>query len=444
VLYHNEPDGKGGRKFVDVTEKVGLLGPNPKELSKESGQPGPHFWSTSAAWADLDGDGFPDLYICQYVPWSFLNNPQCAGFAARFPRDVCPPKQYGSAPHALWQNLGGKKFKNVTEEAGIRVAPRKDKDYGKGLGVMIVDVDGDGKPDIYVCNDTTDNFLYLNKSTPGKLRFDEKGLELGVAKDDQGTANGSMGVYAADFDGCGRPAIWVTNYENEYNALYRSQINKQGGLSYTFNTRATGLSIVGPSFVGFGTVFADVDNDGWEDIVISNGHVVHFPPRDNKKQRPILYMNLEHPKKQSGERWFADGGKRGGEYFKGAYRGRGMALGDLNNDGRPDLVFFPVNEPVKILRNAFKDNHWLGVELKAKDHADFVGTRLTLEVGDRKLSRFTIGGGSYLSAHDTRKLFGLGAATKVGKLRIEWPTGEPKVQEFDNLEIDKYHVIEQK
>jgi hypothetical protein len=454
ALYHNVPDGKGGRKFVDVTEEAGLLGPDPKKLSEESGQPGPHFWSTSAAWADLDGDGYPDLYLCQYVDWSFLfdkekgidHNPACAGYSIKIPRDVCPPKQFNSTPHALWKNNGVKDgkstFTNVTKEAGLRIPPRKDNDYGKGLGVLILDVDGDGKPDIYVCNDTTDNFLYLNKSTRGNLRFEEKGLEMGVARDYQGTANGSMGVWAADFDGSGRPAIWVTNYESEYHALYRGQVNN-GRLSYTFNTQAAGLSKIGPNFVGFGTVFADVDGDGWEDIVIANGHVVHFPPRDNKRQEPILFMNLEH-EKPKGARWFAKGNDRGGEFFKGTYRGRGLALGDLNNDGRPDLVFFPVNEPVRVLRNICQENHWLGVELKAKGHADVVGARLTLDVGDRKLVRFAMGGGSYLSAHDPRKLFGLGPATKVGKLKVEWPSGEPRVQEIDGLAIDKYHVIEQK
>jgi len=443
VLYHNEPDGKGGRKFVDVTEKAGLLGPNPKELSKESGQPGPHFWSTSAAWADLDGDGYPDLYLCQYVNWSFANHPHCAGYSIKFPRDVCPPKQFDSNPHALWKNNGNGTFADVSKEAGLRIPVRKDKDYGKGLGVLILDADGDGKPDIYVANDTTDNFLYLNKSSKGKFRFEEKGLELGVARDYQGTANGSMGLTAADFDGSGRPAIFVTNYESEYHALYRGQVTNDR-LSYTFNTQATGLSMIGPNFVGFGTMFADVDNDGWEDIVISNGHVIHFPPRENKLQRAIVFMNLEH-NKQKGARWFADAKSRAGDYFsKETHHGRGMALGDLDNDGRPDLVFFPVNEPVRILRNVGQDNNWLGVELKAKGNADIVGTRLTLEVGDRKLVRFATGGGSYLSAHDSRKLFGLGPKTKVGKLRIEWPTGEPRVQEFDDLAINKYHVIEQK
>src|SRR5262249_41039326 len=250
VLYHNEPDGKGGRKFVDVTEKAGLLGANPGKPSEESGQPGEHFWSTSAAFGDLDGDGYPEIYLCQYVNWSFTkNHPPCGGYISELKRgdqvikvdhDVCPPKQFDSVRHALWHNVpdgqGGRKFVDVSKESGIRM-DREDKEYGKGLGVLLVDVDGDGKPDIYVCNDTTDNFLYLNRSTKGHLRFEERGLALGVARDHHGVPNGSMGVDAADYEGVGRPAIFVTNYESEFHALYKS-LKNDDRLSFTFNTPA--------------------------------------------------------------------------------------------------------------------------------------------------------------------------------------------------------------
>ena len=457
ILYHNEPDGNGGRKFVDVTEKAGLLGPDPKKLSEESGQPGEHFWSTSAAWGDLDGDGYPDLYICQYVNWSFVKkNPPCPGYSSKYAHDVCPPKDFDSRAHALWRNNGNGTFTDITKDAGLRVvAPlkesllnegRKEVDgtyLGKGLGVLFVDVDGDGKPDIYVCNDTTDNFLYLNRSTPGKFKFEDKGLELGVARDNTATANGSMGVDAADFDGSGRPSIFVTNYENEFHALYKSVLNKDR-LSFTFNTPAAGLSIIGPNFVAFGTKFVDVDNDGWEDIVITNGHVVYFPPRENLKQRPILFMNTAYAEKNGTVRRYAEASGRGGSYFKEAHRGRGLAVGDLNNDGRQDLIFVFQNEPVRILRNIAPSNHnWLGVELQAADRRSIVGAKLTLEVGDRKLVRFVKGGGSYLSAHDMRVVFGLGEARTPGKLTVEWPTGEPRVQSWENLAPNKYQPLKQ-
>ena len=447
ILYHNESDGKGGRKFVDRTKEAGLLGPHPEQLSKESGQPGDHFWSSSAAFCDLDGDGWPDLYLCQYVNWSWYNNPLCGGYNSKVKQDVCPPKQFDSRPHAVWRNKGDGTFENVTQTCGLRVEPRPDKDYGKGLGVVIGDVDGDGRPDIHIANDTTDHFLYLNKSTPGKIRLEEKGLSLGVARDLNGTPNGGMGTWMADWDGCGRPSIWVTNYESEYHGLYRSLLLPNNRISFTFNTLAAGLTVIGPNFVGFGTGFLDVDHDGWEDIAITNGHVIHYPARDNLRQRPILFLNVQHDTKKGPERFFVDASSRGGSYFKSDHRGRGLAFGDLNNDGKTDLVFFNCDEPVRILRNVSQDNnHWLGVELVAKDHRHLAGAKLTLEVGGRKLDRYLLGGGSYLSAHDMRMVFGLGQETKLGKLTVDWPSGEPKVQTFEakDLSIDKYNRLEQK
>jgi enediyne biosynthesis protein E4 len=459
VLYHNEEDGKGGRKLVDRTEKAGLLGPNPTKLSEESGQPGEHFWSTSAAWGDLDGDGYPDLYLCQYVNWSFARfHPVCPGYTTKVDHDVCAPKEFQSRRHALWRNNRNGTFTDVTMEAGLRtVAPIKeslidegvkeeDGTYlGKGLGVLFVDVNGDGKPDIYVCNDTTDNFLYVNQSTPGHLKFDDRGLALGVARDDRAGANGSMGVDAADADGTGRPSIFVTNYESEFHAFYRNT-PAAGRLSFTYSTSAAGLSVIGPDFVGFGTKFVDIDNDGWEDLVISNGHVVYYPPRNNLKQRPILFMNVEFQEKAQSNpvRRFADAAAKGGSFFNETHRGRGLIVGDLDNDGRADLIFISQNEPVRIVRNvASPERNWLGVELQAAGRADVVGAKLTLEVGGRKLVRFVKGGGSYLCSHDMRVLFGLGEVKKPGKLTVEWPSGEPRVQEWPDLEPNKYHRLPQ-
>jgi len=426
TLYHNEAGGMGSRKFVDVTEKAGLLGD--------------HFWSTSAAWGDFDGDGNPDLYLCQYVNWSWANDPPCPGYTTRIPRDVCPPKQFDSVPHVLFRNQGNGTFEDVTKSAGLRVAPREDKDYGKGLGVLLLDADGDGKLDIYVANDTTDNFLYLNRSTPGKMNFEDKGLALGVAKDLGGIPNGSMGIWAADFEGSGRPSIWVTNYENEYHALYRSMLVKDR-VTFTFHTPAAGLTAIGSNYVGFGTAFVDPDLDGWEDIVISNGHVIHHPPRNNLKQKPILFLNRPHEGSPGISRRFQEASARGGSYFAGEHRGRGLIVADFDNDGITDLVFTHVNDPVAVLRGLPGENHWLGIDLVPKQNRSPVGAKLTLEVGDRKLTRFVLGGGSYLCAHDLRKVFGLGSATKVGKLTVDWPGGAS--QSWDGLELGKYHKLEQ-
>jgi hypothetical protein len=429
ALFHNEPDGKGGRRFVEVTKAAGL--------ERD------HFWSTSAGWADLDGDGFPELYVCQYVNWSMTNNPRCGGYTADVDRDVCPPRQFESVPHALYHNVAGpdgtRRFRDVTAEAGLRVRERPDKDYGKGLGVVLVDVNLDGKPDIYVANDTTDNFLYLNASTPGKLHFKDVGFELGVARDGGGVPNGSMGVDAADYDRSGAPSLWVTNYEGELHALYHNVL-RGGQQFFQYSTQVSGIGAIGQRFVGFGTAFVDLDNDGWEDLVISNGHVIRHPRNATLKQRPVLFRNL-------GNGRFTQLGARPDGYFGGEHIGRGLAVGDLDNDGRVDLVISHLNEPVVLLRNVSGGDgprpHWLGIELRGRDRRDVVGAKLVLEVNGQRLTRFAKGGGSYLSSGDRRIVFGLGQATSVGRLSVTWPSGEPREQHWDGLATDRYWRVAQ-
>jgi hypothetical protein len=420
-LFHNESDGKGGRHFVDVTQKAGLTEP---------------LWSTSAAWADLDGDGYPDLYVCQYVNWSLdKNNPKCGGYTSSVPQDVCPPKTFQGLPHRLYHNNGNGTFTNVSEPAGLRPSlTDKDKaDAGKGLGVVIADLDGDGKPDIYVANDTVDNFLYMNKSTRGKLLFDEVGLPTGVARDDRGVPNGSMGCDVGDYNGSGLASIWVTNYENEMHALYKNV----GGGMFLFSTPASGIAAIGQLYVGFGTGFIDFDNHGWEDILVCNGHVIRFPTGAPLQQRPVLLRN-------KGEGRYVDITKQGGPYFRTGHIGRGVAMGDLDNDGRTDLVISHLNEPVVVLRNvADVGQHWFGVELEGDGHRDVVGAKIVIDVAGRKLARFAKGGGSYLSAPDKRILFGIGKADHIDRLTISWPGG--KEQEWKVDKIDRYcHAVEGK
>ncbi len=323
---------------------------------------------------------------------------------------------------------------NQAAKARLRDGDRE-HDFGKGLGVVLADLNGDGRPEIYVTNDTTNKFLYFNRSKPGAIRLEEIGQQAGVATDDVGLANGSMGVDAGDYDGSGRPALLVTNYENELHGLYRNVSTKDVPL-FTYSTRTAGIDKLGRQYVGFGTGFLDLENTGRLDIVIANGHVIRYPARAPVRQRPVLLQN-QGPKGAKGPVQMANITDQGGSYFQTDHQGRGVAIGDLDNDGRPDLVISHINAPVAVLRNeSNRGHHWLGVELVGKDHADIVGARLTLEVAGRKLTRFAKGGGSYLSSADRRHLFGLGTDERVGRLTVVWPSGQ--VQHWDALAVDRY------
>jgi hypothetical protein len=450
ALFRNDPadpkDPTKGRKFTDVTAQAKL----PTGL-----------WSTSAGWADLDGDGLPDLYVCQYVDWSFdSNHPTDCKYDGKT-RDVCPPKRFKGLPHKLYRNNGDGTFADVSKEAGLR-GPRAPEDYakltwlsrdvqevlrrgetegdtrfGKGLGVILVDVNGDGKPDVYVANDTVDNFLYMNRRAQrGQLRFEERGMETGTARDDLGNPNGSMGLAAGDPFGTGRPALWVTNYENELNALYRNDCIGNNEF-LPFATKSAGLAAHGQDTVGWGTAFVDLDHDGWEDLFYVTGHAIRHPPRVPRAQRAGLYLN-------TGAGKFTDARARGGVYFdkKPGHVARGAAFGDLDNDGNPDVVISHINEPVVVLRNlgATGGRHWLGVELDGKDHADVVGARVVLEGAGHRQTRFAVGGGSYASASDRRHVFGLGNADgRDLKLTVVWPSG--KQQEYKIPAVDRYWLL---
>ncbi len=447
ALFHNEPANpkfpkSGGRKFVEVSKKAGM----PDDL-----------WTTSAAWGDVDGDGYADLYVCQYVNWSFEHNHPLKCTYDGHTRDVCPPKYFIGLEHKLFRNLGNGTFKDVSKEAGLRVhredheyqqltwlsqrsrerlkrdVTEGDTKYGKGLGVLMVDVNGDGKLDIYIANDTVDNFLYINRSTkPGEFRFEELGMASGTARDDQGTPNGSMGLAVSDYNGSGRPSIWVANYENELHALYRNDCMNDR-IAFTFCTAPTGLAVFGRMTVGWGTGFFDIDHHGAEDLFLVTGHATRVPKTSPRAQQPILARN------ENGK--FKNIVKQGGPYFNTHHVARGAVQADFDNDGRVDIAVIHTNEPVSILRNEADTGgrHWLGLELTGENHRDVVGAKLILEADGSKQTRFLVGGGSYASSSDRRHVFGLGTATGIDKLTVVWPNGSK--QPFADLKLDSYYRL---
>ncbi|MGH7127281.1 MAG: CRTAC1 family protein [Planctomycetaceae bacterium] len=396
ALYHNGGDGT----FTEIAQSAGL---------------DDRSWSVAAAFGDLNGDSHPDLYVAHYVNWSFENDPPCL-IGPNGQRDVCPPKQFDPLPDVLFMSNGDGTFRDASAEAGLR-------EDGKGLGAVMADLDLDGDLDIYVANDTVDNFLYLGD---GRGRLVERGQQSGVAYNNEGTPDGSMGTDVADFNLDGRPDLWVVNYENESLALYRNE----GNALFQHVSQAYGLTLTGGAFVSWGTVFFDADCDADEDVFISNGHVYRAPTHAPLRQTPLLFENHD------GER-FHNVAPAAGEYTSGPHRGRGAAAGDIDGDGDWDLVVSHVNEPAALLANETEhDGHWLSLDLVGtRSSRDAVGTRVRLRTEGGEQWRQIEGGGSYASTSDRRLFFGLGEAERVEEIEILWPSGTRQV--LNDLAADR-------
>jgi len=375
-------------------------------------------WSSSAGWADLNGDQLLDLYICHYVNWSWENNPICGTSAFR---DICSPRKFTGLPDAVYFNNGDGTFTDATVASGL-------DGEGKGLGVVLADIDQDGDVDIYVANDTTDNFLYMNDGS-GKLA--ESARLTGTALGEGGIANGSMGVDVCDFNRDLKFDIWVANFESESFALYRNEGSSQpDGLNF-FNhvSKLTGVTRLGGSFVGFGTAWADFDMDGDEDGVVSNGHVINHSGSAPRRQLPLLLLNdnqrinrVEFPPTV---------------YFGTDHEGRGLALGDLDKDGDLDIALSNINDPVAVLRNDIEnDANWLCLELIGVESNRFaIGAVLILYTDQGNQLRQIKGGGSYMSASDPRQFWGIPKDAHVQRLVVVWPSGQR--QEISDIPLNK-------
>jgi enediyne biosynthesis protein E4 len=408
VLYHNEPDGQGGRHFVDVTARAGLDDPH---------------WATSCAWGDIDGDGFLDLYICNYCEVDLDKYPDCKGGPQQQPIS-CAPTVLPAVTHRLYRNNGDGTFTDVSESSGIAaVSP------APGLGVVMVDLDGDGRIDIYVANDMRPAYLFHNQ---GGGRFVEKALFSGCGLGPGGREVAGMGVAAGDVDDSGRPSLFVTNFQNMPNVLYRNA----GGLLFHDWTERSGLGPPSIDRLGFGTVFCDFDLDGRLDVAVANGHVSRNSEevfRASFAQEAQLFLGL-------GSGRFRDISASSGGYFRTRRVGRGLAWADYDNDGKPDLAFSHNGGPLALLHNQTDTAyHWIRLELVGdgkKSNRNAIGARVEIESDGVRQVRFINGGGSYLSASDRRLLVGLGTADGARRVTVSWPSGAR--QEFSDLPAGRW------
>jgi enediyne biosynthesis protein E4 len=400
ALYRNQGDGT----FRDVTGPAGLGGDRD--------------WPTSAAWADLDGDGDLDLYVCHYLAWD-PQHPRICHRPDAQSNTYCNPRDFAALPDHLFRNDGGR-FVDMTDQAGI-----VDRD-GRGLGVVAADLDDDGKLDLYVANDTTANFLFRNK---GGLRFEEVGESAGVAGNAAGGYQAGMGVACGDLDGDGRLDLAVTNFYGESTTFYR---NLGGGL-FADHTAAVGLAAPSRYRLGFGIAFLDADDDGHLDLATANGHVNDFRPNLPFAMPAQLLLGGEGGR-------LTDVSDRAGPPWSVSRLGRGLAAGDLDNDGRIDLLIVSQGGPLAYFHNRTRGGHWLALRLEGTaSNRDAVGARVAITVGGRRQVAQRLGGGSYLSAGDGRLHFGLGPARRVDRVEVAWPSG--RVDHFEGLAADAGYLL---
>jgi hypothetical protein len=342
----------------------------------------------------------------------------------------CSPRQIRTATHILFRNDGGLKFADATDAAGVGRAD------GHGFGVVAMDLNDDGKTDLYVANDQTPNFVFLNN---GDGTFTDQTESSGAAFDIDGQAQSGMGTDGEDVDGDGMPELVVTNFRNEYNTLYKNN----GGGFFTDMTAFYGLAQDSRPWTGWACSLADLDLDGWPDFFVTNGYVDDNHPDVPYLEPPTLHRNMQLGDDPSARR-FKIATRGVGPYFDTPHVGRGGAWGDLDDDGDIDLVINHKNGPPALLRNDTPrgENHWVRLVLKgSRGNRDAVGARVAVEAGGRAIHRQRKGGGSMLSTSDGRLTIGVGPATVIDRLTVRWPSGAESV--LEKAEVDREHVIEE-
>jgi hypothetical protein len=389
-------------------------------------------WSAGCGFADYDRDGDLDLFVSRYVKIDLRNLPEFGKGKTCEYRGVavqCGPRGLPGETDLLFRNQGNGTFEDVSEKAGV-----SDARAYFGLGIAWFDYDADGWPDLYVANDSTASFLYRNQRDG---TFKEIGFPMGVAVSEDGAEQGGMGVTVGDYDRSGRFSLFKTNFAEEYNNLYRNDGTHFTDASFRSKTAASSLP-----YVGWGTAFFDYDNDGWLDLIAVNGHV--YPQLDQArlgasagyKQRKLLYRNR-------GDGTFDDVSTRYGAVLTDERVSRGLAVGDLDDDGRLDVVINDQDGAPQVLRNEVAGaGHWLRVALVGKGaNTDAIGAVVVLSAAGGSQRRLVQSGTGYLSQDDLRLHFGLGTAARADSLVVVWPDGTETRRE--NVEGDRTITIEQ-
>jgi len=410
ILYRNNGDGT----FTDVTTKAGVA----------DGR-----WSTGASFGDYDDDGYVDLMVANYVDFNLNDLPKFGSTPYCKYRGVdvqCGPRGLKGAGDALFHNNGDGTFTDVSKQAGV-----SDPNGYYGLGTIFADLNNTGRPDIFVANDSTPNFLYQNM---GHGKFQEIGYESGTAFDKDGAEQASMGVALGDYNHTGRPSVYVTDFEDENDDLYRND----GDWNFTEESYPAGLAFASLPWVKWGTAFVDLDNDGWLDLITVDGHV--YPQMDKMasdsgyRQPKLLSMN-------NGDGTFCDASTEAGPALMEKRVSRGLAVADLFNDGNMDVVVEDLDGRPMVLKNlGIPGRHWVNFELAGtRSNRLAINARVKITAGDMTQTGQVFSGGSYLSQNDLRLHFGLGKAMKVDSVVVYWPSGT--VDHIGSLPADHFYSI---
>jgi enediyne biosynthesis protein E4 len=409
ILYKNNRDGT----FSDVTERAGLT---------------TNGWTTSAVWLDYDNDGKLDLFVCSFVDYSAAHKFAC-GDNKLGKHYYCIPRVFQGTASFLYHNNGDGTFTEVGKGTAIGHA------IGKALGVVATDINNDGRMDLFVANDTVQNFLFINRGPGpnGHWNWDEAGLQAEVGYSDNGQPRSGMGVDAADLNGDGWQDLFVANLDYEHFSVYKNNKDE----SFSDIARAENIAQATGLLSGWGLKYFDYDNDGQIDLILANGHpddmVERYHPEVTYKEPLLLFHHGQ-------DGLLHNVSAQAGSAFQKLWPARGLAVGDYDNDGALDvLVCNNGGAPVLLKNNAAKANNWLGLKLQgAACNRDAIGAKIYWTAGGKMRYRLKNNGGSYLSSHDPREVLGIGKASKVDALEIHWPAPSTTVDVFKDVPVNRY------